>query len=148
MTDEQTTVPDKLGLGRCLGFACSLPWPGDALTKVTLSSLVPASATANISPPFGKAVRHWARNARNGGRIERGQHFIKVVDRQALYEDATRYLDRWTLTDFLDLDHVEARARWRLDSIAELPLAVVIRVGRELDWLRSADLCELAASER
>jgi hypothetical protein len=112
-----TAVPHRLSHRRAAAYVLSLPWPGGAISRVTLLAAAPDRnalggpvAAERARQRLKQCLRRWE----SAGLIQRGKVFVRVLDAAALREKA---FDRLPFEpqphDFVDVPRTAAEIRWR-----------------------------------
>lgn len=124
---EQTH--DLIGTGRRAAYAlAALPWPGDALSRVTLRALIPRGTPGPSGDRIVTALRGWLRQTEERGYIKRGGLLILVLDRAALLGNVQRHLGRAVLHDFVCPEAAMELVAARLRTEPNEALAARLRV--------------------
>jgi len=129
---KQTTVMTaNIGVGRCLGYILGTV-PLAAITRHTLADLVPLGIAAENTTPFNDNVRAWLRRAEKAARVRRGVHIVAPLNPGGLRAEATKGLDTWRGSDFMDIGQA-----MRAIAAREVPPVLARQVVAEVAWLTS-----------
>jgi hypothetical protein len=101
-------VRPHIGVGRVAGYALgAIEWPGDACSRILLRGLVDHIDGCETST--ARRLNYWLKNMQKAGHAQRGAYLVKAVDRPFLVEQATKGLEGWEPSHFLDVANNRVR---------------------------------------